>query len=217
MRTALPHRSIRPAALAALVASVCALSGCFLTYFPMLLLVPFMPLLKLAVHVAAKYGPLLLLLVEADPTVVPGEPQTMIAMRPAQAPHCAMVDLETQLVQEVTCNPNVRRITLLEAERLTPEWLAAETDACAARGERLTVVFVDSRRFAEGSRWSPATDAALRDSGIELYAGEGLAHQVAGPAAPVVAYASPRPMELPGGASAVLASVAACDAAGTYP
>jgi len=128
---------------AALLSTVMA--GCsYFVYIPMLILVPFMPLIQLAIKVAARYGPLLLMLAEADPTAAHYSPG-LIAATPAdplRAP--ALPALEQLLMAEVLSNHNLRAVTLVEAAALTPEWLDEQQRAAFARGLSLRIVFVNS-------------------------------------------------------------------------
>jgi|GEM_PF-5549332 len=131
-------------ACAALLAAV--MSGCsYFVYIPMLILVPFMPLIQLAIKVAARYGPLLLMLAEADPSGANYTPG-MIAAGPANALRArALPALEQSLIAEVLSNHNLRAVTLVEAAALTPDWLDEQQRAARARGLSLRIVFVDSR------------------------------------------------------------------------
>lgn len=149
-----------------------ALAGCsYLVYIPMLILVPFMPLIQLAVKVAARYGPLLLMLAEADPTGANFTPG-MIAAGPAHALRAgALPQLEQQLMAEVLSNQNLRAVTIVEAAVLSPAWLDEQQRAARARGLSLRIIFVDSRHPA----LSDAARQACVDRGIALAGTPGLA------------------------------------------
>lgn len=153
-----------------------ALAGCsYFVYIPMLILVPFMPLIQLAVKVAARYGPLLLMLAEADPCGLNFTPG-MIAAGPADALRAAALpQLEQQLMTEVLSNQNLRAVCLVEAATLSPAWLDEQQRAAHARGLALRIVFVDSRHAS----LSHAARAACAARNIPLYGTPGLAASLA--------------------------------------
>lgn len=162
--------------LAAAPLLAAALAGCsYFVYIPMLILVPFMPLIQLAVKVAARYGPLLLMLAEADPSGAHFTPG-MIAAGPANALRAGVLPpLEQQLMAEVLSNQNLRAVTLVEATALSPAWLDEQQRAAHARGLSLRIVFVDSRNAS----LSHAAREACAAKNITLCGTPGLAASLA--------------------------------------
>ena len=153
-------------------------SGCALFYLPLLILAPFQPFIILAAKAAARYGPILLMLVEADPQL-PGQAPTMIAMQPATLTReTKLVGLEDQLAYEATHNTGIRSIILVESKAITPEWLADLAGQARADGCRLRAVFVDSRAFTSGRQLSSETLDVLNKAGISLRVTEGLAETI---------------------------------------
>ncbi|MCX7846564.1 MAG: hypothetical protein N2595_00810 [bacterium] len=123
------------------------LSSCsYLVYVPMLILVPFMPLIQLAVKLGARYGPLLLMLVEATPTNPHLTPGSIVAGPPDALRRCSLPTLEQQVLTELSSNQNLRAIVFVEIASLTPEWLDQQQRAAYARGLSLRIAFVDSHQ-----------------------------------------------------------------------
>jgi len=199
------------AAGAALAWLVCA--GCtYLAYLPLLIFAPFIPLIQLALKVAARYGPMLLMLAEADPAVTPGAP-SMIAAEPRTLTSAMVLpELETVLQREAAQNEALRAVTLVDIARLTPEWLEAEVQRAQRRGWRVRVIFVDSRAAAGGPGLTPATIAALAARGVQVRAGGAVAARVAGAPAQVVSMNPPVPERISAGEAALLGALAMpCD------
>ncbi|NLF39572.1 hypothetical protein GX586_09015 [bacterium] len=173
-------RRVHIAPLAPLTALL--LCGCTaMMYIPLLLVAPLMPVIQLAVKIAARYGPLLLMLAEADPSG--GAPARNIALEPAgvhRIEHRQLADLETQLGMELAGNTSLRSVAILEASRLDPVELERWAGDAATNGLRLRLVFVDSRRFAAGDRLLPGTRALLENAGVPIMVTPGLAEKIVG-------------------------------------
>ncbi len=164
------------------VAAGCA--GCsYVAYIPLIILAPFMPLIQLAIKLGARYGPLLLMLVEADPMPQPQAPPGIVVEPRVIAEHTQLPDLEQQLLREATAAQQLRTVYILESTRLTPEWLEAQARRAQQQGLRVRMVFVDSRRFRDGAILTPGVAAALTNACADVRVTPGLAAQVAGPAA----------------------------------
>ena len=195
-------------ALAALLAA--ALTGCqYIVFIPLLIITPFMPLIQFAITMAARYGPMLLLLMaDADQSASPTGPPTMIAAEPASAiEQTSLPDLEAQITNKLAVTRGLRAVSIVEAGRLTPAWLGEQCRLARAKGCTLRMVFVDSRRFASGDMLKPATRAALDAAGVRLQAGEGLAAHVAGEGAEILCLDAPQ--DIPdAGTAALMASLA---------
>jgi hypothetical protein len=188
-------------------------TGCtYLAYLPLLIFAPFIPLIQLAIKVAARYGPLLLMLAEADPAVTPGAP-CMIAAEPRTlTSDMVLPELETVLQREAVQNDALRAVTLVDIARLTPEWIAAELQRAQRRGWRVRAVFVDSRAVTAGAGLTPATLAALTARGVQVRAGGAVAARVAGAPAQVVSMLPPVPERISTGEAALLGALATpCD------
>ncbi len=163
---------------------VCALmNGCALLYFPMLILVPFQPILMIAAKIAARYGPLLLLLVETDPAL-PGTPPTMIAVSPADANQCTeLCLLDTRLAGELDSNPGLVSVALVESATMTEAWLERQVADAHAQGCQVRLVFVDSRKYRNGVALPDDLIRKINERGVSLLATHGLAYRVAGTSA----------------------------------
>lgn len=187
-------------------------AGCtYIAYIPLLLFAPFIPLLQLAIKVAARYGPMLLMLAEADPTVVPGAP-AMIVAEPRTVPHAMVLpELDNVLQREAAQNTALRAVTVVDIAALTPEWLEAEVLRAQRRGWRVRVVFVDSRMAARAAALQPDTLAALAARGVTLRAGGVVATRVAGSQAHVISMSPPVPAHISSGEAALLGALAAAD------
>ena len=163
--------------ISALSASL-LLGGCFLFYFPLVILAPFQPILILVARVVARYGPILLMLVETTPQL-PGEPPTMIAMQPAAITRqTKLPDLEEQIIYELYNNKELKSIMLVEGNAMTPEWLEEQVRLAYDHGCRVRAVFVDSRKFGSGRKLSRKTVEAFKNTGVSLKVTEGLAESV---------------------------------------
>jgi len=205
------HKAVVRMACAALAAAlVAALAGCqALIYLPLLILAPIMPILQFAIKVAARYGPMLLMLMaEADQPASPTGSPVMLAAEPASALTLpALPDLEMQITNKLATTRGLRSISIVEANRLTPAWLEEQCRLARAQGCQIRMVFVDSRRFAAGDVLQPGTRAALAAAGVRLQAGEGIARRVAGDGAELICLDPPK--NLPdAGTAAVMASLA---------
>ena len=202
-----PRMARAVAACGALAWLVCA--GCtYLAYIPLLVFAPFIPLVQLAIKVAARYGPLLLMLAEADPAMTPGAP-CMIAAEPrALTSGTVLPALETVLQREAAQNDALRAVTLVDIARLTPEWIEAEVQRAQRRGWRVRAIFVDSRAAAAGAGVTPATMAALAARGVQVRAGGAVAARVAGTPAQVVSMLPPVPEHISAGEAALLGALA---------
>ena len=160
----------------------CVLNGCFLLYLPILILVPFQPLLRLAVKLAVRYGPLLLLMAETDPQMAPGG-GALIAVQPAAITERATANvcgIQAQLLGELSSNTSLRSIGIVEARRLSDAWFEQFMQDAAARGCRVRVVFVDSRMHAAGAPLPAALQARLAAADVPVIVTEGLAASVVG-------------------------------------
>jgi hypothetical protein len=161
--------------------TMAVLNGCALLYFPLLLFVPLQPIIMMAAKIAARYGPILLmLLVEADPQQT-GMPETMIAVHPAHiTPQTQLDDLESRLLYEVAHEPNLVSVAMVDIETMTEEWLRQQLADAAHRGCTVRLVFVDSRKFKQGRQLSENTRITLADAGIPVLTSGNLARRVAG-------------------------------------
>jgi len=102
--------------LLSMVSAALLLGGCFLAYFPLLMLAPLQPLIMMAAKLAARYGPLLLLLVETNQQL-PSECPTMIAMQPSEITEQTQLrGIENQIVYEVENNKNLKAVILAESK-----------------------------------------------------------------------------------------------------
>jgi len=138
-----------------------------------------MPLIQLAIKLGARYGPLLLMLAEADPQGVLGTPG-LIAAGPSDAlRRGALPTLEQQVRTELSSNQHLRAITVVEIARLTPEWLDEQQRLAHAGGVALRIVFVDSRAVRTGTALSPALLAHCRAAGVAVQGTPGLGARVA--------------------------------------
>ena len=165
--------------LSMLLASL-LLGGCFLAYFPLLMLAPLQPLIMLGAKIAAKYGPLLLLLVETNQQL-PGEYPTMIAMHPAEITrHTKLNGIEEQIVYEVEKNKNLKAIILVESKTMTTEWLAEQIRFAYLNGCSVRAVFVKSKSYGTDKKLSLTTIAKLKNAGVSLRVTEGLAEKAVG-------------------------------------
>jgi hypothetical protein len=171
--------ALRTCVLLGFVAAV--LNGCALLYFPMLLFVPLQPVIMMIVKVAARYGPLfLMLLVEADPQL-PGTPDTMLAVQPAQfTPQTQLDDLESRLLYETAHTPGLVSASIVESDIVTEKWLQQQLSTAADNGWQIRLVFVDSRKYRDGKQLSEAAQIRLADSGIPIRTAGPLAARVGG-------------------------------------
>ena len=200
-------RMIRAALALMLVA---ALTGCqYFIYIPLLIMMPFMPLIQFAIRMAARYGPVLIrLMVEVDPAMQPGAPPSMIAVEPANALQLASLpDLETRITNELYSTRGLRAVGLVEARQLTPAWLEEQCRIARAQGWQVRLVFADSRRFASGATLSAETRSALAAAGVRLQASEGLALHAAGKGAELLCLGPPA-RAADAGEAAVMAAMA---------
>lgn len=173
------HTAVRLIVL--LGCTMAVLNGCALLYFPLLLFVPLQPIIMMAAKVAARYGPILLmLLVETDPQY-PGMPETMIAVQPAYiTPQTQLEDLESRLLYEIAHEPNLVSVAMVDIESITEEWLHQQLADAMHRRCSIRLVFVDSRKFEQGKQLSEHTQIILADAGIPILTSGKLANRVAG-------------------------------------
>lgn len=153
------------------------LSGCFLAYIPLLMIAPLQPFIMLAAKLAARYGPLLLLLVETNPQL-PNECPTMIAMQPAAiTQETKLRGIDEQIVYEAENNKNLKTVILVESKIMTPRWLAEQIRFAYNNKCRVRAVFVDSKSYGTGKKLSLTTIAKLKNAGISLHVTEGFAEK----------------------------------------
>ncbi len=163
--------------LLSMVSAALLLGGCFLAYFPLLMLAPLQPLIMMAAKLAARYGPLLLLLVETNQQL-PNECPTMIAMQPAEITEQTQLrGIENQIVYEVENNKNLKAVILAESNIMTPEWLAEQIRLAYNNNCRVRAVFVNSKSYGDTKRLSFTTIAKLKSSGVQLCVTEGFAEK----------------------------------------
>ncbi len=134
-----------------IVVTILLLNGCALIYIPALILAPLQPFLITAVRLAARYGPMLLLLAETDNNLPgnPKNPEMMIAMSPQNPDTAKLASLENQLATEIANNKKLKYVTIADVNSMTPEWLAEQIKKAHKNGCKLRAVFVDSRTFSK--------------------------------------------------------------------
>jgi len=163
--------------LLSMVSASLLLGGCFLAYFPLLMLAPLQPLIMLAAKLAARYGPLLLLLVETNQQL-PNECPTMIAMQPAEITEKTKFNgIEDQIVYEVENNKNLKAVILVESKIMTVEWLAEQIRIAFNNDCSIRAVFVNSKSYGKNKKLSLTTISKLKNAGVELCVTEGLAEK----------------------------------------
>jgi len=163
--------------LLSMISASLLLGGCFLAYFPLLMLAPLQPLIMLAAKLAARYGPLLLLLVETNQQL-PNECPTMIAMQPAEITNQTKLNgIENQIVYEVKNNKNLKAVILVESKIMTPEWLAEQIHRAFNNNCSIRAVFVNSKSYGKNKKLSFTTISKLKNAGIELGVTEGMAEK----------------------------------------
>ena len=156
------------------------LGGCFLAYFPLLMLAPLQPLIMLGAKLAARYGPLLLLLVETNQQL-PNECPTMIAMQPAEITEKTRLNgIEDQIVYEVENNKNLKAVILVESKIMTVEWLAEQIRTAFNNDCSIRAVFVNSKSYGKNKKLSLTTISKIKNAGVELCVTEGLAEKAVG-------------------------------------
>lgn len=172
-------------------ALILLLSGCALLYIPILLITPFQPLIRLAARVAARYGPLLLMLVVEAPDVTPGAG----LMYAGHTPQCYDEEhvpcIETYLASlGESREGGVVAIVVVDAERVDEAWLAHALMPYADGGYRVMGALVDSTDvMARGSIDSSVIQAV--DTGdIALRVMPGRAAAVFGMVDTQIGYAS---------------------------
>jgi len=166
--------------LLSIVSTSLLLGGCFLAYFPLLMLAPLQPLIMLGAKLAARYGPLLLLLVETNQQL-PNECPTMIAMQPAAITKQTKLNgIENQIVYEVDNNKNLKAVILVESKVMTPEWLIEQIRTAYDNNCTLRAVFVNSKFYGENKKLSLMTTEKLKEAGVKLCVTEGLAEKAVG-------------------------------------
>jgi len=180
------------------------LGGCFLAYFPLLMLAPLQPFIMLAAKLAAKYGPMLLLLVETNQQL-PGEHPTMIAMQPAEITQQTKLNgIEEQIVYEVEKNKNLKAVIIVESKTMTPEWIAEQIRLAYLNGCSVRAVFVNSKSYGTDKKLSLNTITKLKNAGVSLRVTEGLAEKAVGKNV-VVQKVSVNSISLPNGQGAAYA------------
>jgi hypothetical protein len=157
------------------------LNGCALLYFPLLLFVPLQPIIMTVAKVAAKFGPLLLMLVvEADPQLI-GTPETLIAVQPAEfTSQTQLKDLESQLLYETAHTPGLVSASIVDVDSLSEKWLNEQLADAARNGCTIRLVLVDSRNYRTGKVLSEDTLIRLADSGVPIRTVGTLAGRVGG-------------------------------------
>ena len=169
--------SVKIFKLLSMVSAALLLGGCFLAYFPLLMLAPLQPLIMMAAKLAARYGPLLLLLVETNQQL-PNECPTMIAMQPAEiTEQTRLRGIEEQIVYEVENNKNLKAVVLVESKIMTTEWLAEQIRLAYNNNCRIRAVFVNSKSYGGTKKLSFTTIAKLKNSGAQLCVTEGFAEK----------------------------------------
>ena len=154
-----------------IVVTILLLNGCALIYIPALILAPLQPFLITAVRLAARYGPMLLLLAETDTNLPenPKNPEMMIAMSPENPDTAKLASLETQLATEIANNKKLKYVTIVDVNSMTPEWLAEQIKIAHKNGCKLRAVFVDSRTFSKTQILSKNIIADLENKKIEIF------------------------------------------------
>jgi hypothetical protein len=154
-----------------IVVTVLLLNGCALIYLPALILAPLQPFIITAVRLAARYGPMLLLLAETDSNLPgnPKNPEMMIAMSPENPDTAKLASLETQLATEIANNKKLKYVTIVDVNSMTPEWLAEQIKIAHKKGCKLRAVFVDSRSFSKAQILSKNIVADLDNKKIGLF------------------------------------------------
>jgi len=194
-RRALP--AIRRRTAIGLAAMALLLAGCqYFIYVPLLIITPFMPIIQFAIAVAARYGPLLLMMMaENEPGTTPAAPPMMIAAEPAGALQATRLDdLETSIEAELASGSKLRAVGIVEIAKLSPQWLEEQARRAHRQNCSLRLVFVDSRRFARGETMTASTRAALAAAKVRLQASDGLARQAAGGSADRLDMTAPEPV-----------------------
>jgi len=155
-----------------IVVTVLLLNGCALIYLPALILAPLQPFIITAVRLAARYGPMMLLLAETDNNLPenPKNPEMMIAMSPENPDTAKLASLETQLATEIANNKKLKYVTIVDVNSMTPEWLAEQIKKAHKNGCKLRAVFVDSRTFSKTPILSKNIIADLDNKKIGLFA-----------------------------------------------
>ncbi len=154
-----------------IVVTVLLLNGCALIYLPALILAPLQPFIITAVRLAARYGPMMLLLAETDNNLPenPKNPEMMIAMSPENPDTAKLASLETQLATEIANNKKLKYVTIVDVNSMTPEWLAEQIKKAHNNGCKLRAVFVDSRTFSKTPILSKNIVADLENKKIPLF------------------------------------------------
>lgn len=172
MKTKIPFIKLLSGVIAALF-----LSGCFLLYFPLLMLAPLQPFIMMAAKIAARYGPLLLLLVETNQPL-PNQSQTMIAMQPAEInENTKLPGIEDQLIYEAENNKNLKSVIIVEINKISPEWLAEQIAEARRNNLSLRAVFVNSKKYGSSRKLSLNTISVLRNKNINICVTEGFAEK----------------------------------------
>ena len=151
----------------AIVVTILLLNGCALIYIPALILAPLQPLIITAVRLAARYGPMLLLLAETDNNLSQN-PEMMIAMSPQNPDSAKLATLENQLATEIANNKKLKYVTIADVNSMSPEWLAEQIKKAHKNGCKLRAVFVDSRTFSKTPILSKNIVTDLENKKIEL-------------------------------------------------
>ena len=141
------------------------------------MLAPLQPVIMMAAKIAARYGPLLLLLVETNQPL-PNESQTMIAMQPPEiSEKTKLPNIEDQLIYEAENNNNLKSIIIVEINKISPEWLAEQIKQARKNKLSVRVVFVNSKKYGSSKKLSLNTIAKLKKNNVEIYVTEGLAEK----------------------------------------
>ncbi|RLD10514.1 MAG: hypothetical protein DRI44_05885 [Chlamydiae bacterium] len=162
------------------ISTALLLGGCFMAYLPLLMLAPLQPFIMLAAKLAARYGPLLLLLVETNQQL-PGKCPTMIAMQPSSITHqMKLKDIEEQIAYEVENNKNLKEVVLVESRTMTPFWIAEQIHQAYINGCSIRAVFVNSKSYGKNKKLSLHTIEKMKNAGVQLCVTEGLAEKTVG-------------------------------------
>lgn len=144
------------------------LSGCALLYFPILLLTPFQPLLKLAAKVAARYGPILLMMIVEVPDATQSDGLMYATHIPKENGEYVVQTLEHQLNEIANSEEKVVAVVLIDAENVDEQWLAQTLSLYNVPGYCAKGILVDSRDAVSRGTISEEALALLQEKGIVM-------------------------------------------------
>ncbi len=144
------------------------LSGCALLYFPILILTPFQPLLKLAAKVAARYGPILLMLIVEVPDTTHSDGLIYATYIPKQNSEYNVLNLEQQLTEIACSSEKVVAVVLIDAENVDEQWLSQTLSIYDLPGYCAKGMLVDSRDVVSRGTISEEALSLLREQSIEI-------------------------------------------------